>query len=107
MDVIEFSTEVMKLAAYVIVDAEALDDALYADVIERSPAITEAHGGKYLVRGGIGQTFVGNRPPHFVVIVEFENMDRLLAWQRDLVAAGLIDEIERSANAIGIIVEGV
>ncbi len=95
------------MAAYVIVDAESLDDALYADVIEKAPAITEAHGGKYLVRGGKGETFVGNRPAHFVVVVEIENMERLLAWQRDLAAAGLIDEIERSANAIGIIVEGV
>ena len=40
------------MAAYVIVDNEITDQALFADYAREIVAVTEAHGGRYLVRGG-------------------------------------------------------
>ena len=62
------------MAAYVISEVEVLDQiameryrALAADSID-------AHGGRYLVRGGAAETVEGSPPPKTIIIVEFSSM---------------------------------
>ena len=64
------------MAAYVIVDNEITDQALFEEYAQGIMQVTAAQGGKYLVRGGATEVIEGNRTPHRVVVIEFQNLDQ-------------------------------
>jgi uncharacterized protein (DUF1330 family) len=49
------------MAAYVIVDIDIQDAALYDEYRKRVPASIEKYGGKFLVRGGRFEQLEGRR----------------------------------------------
>lgn len=54
------------MAGYALIDVEITDHAVFAEFRERAPAVVEAHGGRFLVRGGRRgqiQTLVASPPP--------------------------------------------
>ena len=63
------------MAGYVLIDSEVTDAAVFAGFLERVPATVDAYGGRYLVRGGAAEVTVGDWTPHFVVVVEFDNVE--------------------------------
>jgi uncharacterized protein (DUF1330 family) len=67
-------------AAYVISEAEILDEDL-ANAYRRLAAESIAEfGGRYLVRGGERQLIEGSPPPQVLVIVEFPSMNIAKQW---------------------------
>ena len=95
------------MAAYVIVDNEITDPALFAEYARDIVAVTEAHGGRYLVRGGATEVVEGTRAPHRVVVIEFENLDGARGFVNDPQYVRLADIRGRSSITTTIIVEGV
>ncbi|MEU9115799.1 DUF1330 domain-containing protein [Streptomyces sp. NPDC048483] len=70
------------MTAYVIVDAEVLDEErarAYRALAEPSIAL---HGGRYLVQGTVPEAAEGSwpSPSRVMTVVEFPDMDRLKEW---------------------------
>ncbi len=95
------------MAAYVIVDSEITDQALFDEYARDIVAVVERCGGKYLVRGGSTEVVSGNRTPHRVVVIEFENIERARAYANDPESRRLGEIRDRSSTSTTIIVEGV
>ncbi len=68
------------MTAYVIVEIEVLDPEKYAVYREMAPPLVAAYGGKYLARGGKTVLLEGEKDPERLVILEFESVERALAW---------------------------
>ena len=68
------------MAAYVILDIEVVDPALYEVYKKSSTQAAASFGGKFIVRGGKAETLEGDRQPHRVVVLEFANAERARAW---------------------------
>jgi len=95
------------MAAYVIADNEITDQALFADYARDIVAVTEAHGGRYLVRGGATEVVEGNWTPHRVVVIEFEDIEHARSFASDPDYVRLADLRGRSSVTSTVIVEGV
>ncbi|MCL4489636.1 MAG: DUF1330 domain-containing protein [Chloroflexi bacterium] len=68
------------MAAYVIVDIDVTDPAIYEEYKKLAPAAVAAYGGKYLARGGPAQVLEGNWAPKRLVILEFPSVDQAKKW---------------------------
>jgi uncharacterized protein (DUF1330 family) len=68
------------MAAYYVADIDVTDPEKYKAYAAGAPATVEAHGGRYLVRGGATQTLEGDANPKRFVIVEFPDTAALHAW---------------------------
>jgi uncharacterized protein (DUF1330 family) len=68
------------MAAYIHGDIDITDPAAYEEYRRLVPAMIAAHGGRYLVRGGATNVLEGDAAPKRQVILEFPDMDRLLAF---------------------------
>jgi uncharacterized protein (DUF1330 family) len=68
------------MAAYVLVDIEIQDPALYEKYKLLAPPAIAAHGGRYLARGGRMEVLEGTWSPKRAVILEFPSLDQAKAW---------------------------
>lgn len=68
------------VTAYVIVDIEVTDPVNYETVKKMTPAVVAQYGGKYLSRGGTTEVIEGDWHPRRLVILAFENSDKVKAW---------------------------
>jgi len=68
------------LAAYVIVDIDIQNAALYDEYRKRVPATIEKYGGKFLVRGGRFEQLEGGWRPTRLVLLEFPSMEQAKRW---------------------------
>jgi len=67
-------------AAYLVGDIEVTDPDTYAKYAAGVPDTVAAYGGRYLIRGALGEVFEGSWSPKRLVVLEFESMDRAKAW---------------------------
>ena len=68
------------MSAYVIVDIEIHDPAVYDEYRKVvGPTLTQ-YGGKFVVRGGKIDVLEGNWNPKRIVILEFESAVRAREW---------------------------
>lgn len=68
------------MSAYVIVDIEIHDPAVYDEYRKVvGPTLTQ-YGGKFVVRGGKIDVLEGNWNPKRIVILEFESAARAREW---------------------------
>ena len=95
------------MAGYVLIDSEVTDEALFAEFRGRVAATIEAHGGRYLVRGGATEVIEGEWMPDRIVVVEFDNVEQARAWLSSPEYIEIKEIRTKSANASVIIVEGV
>ena len=95
------------MAGYIIVDAEITDEARFAEFAERIVDVVDAHGGKYLVRGGAAEAITGDWTPHRVVVMEFESAERARECINSSAYEELTDLRVVGAKTRMIIVEGV
>ena len=95
------------MAAYLISDGEVTDAALFAEFAEGILPVMDAHGGKYLVRGGATQVVGGDFTPHRLVVIEFESMERLQALIASPEYIEMAEIRDKSSNSNTIIVDGV
>ena len=94
------------MAAYLIADLDITDPVVFEEYRQQVAPLVAKYGGKYVVRGGAIETVEGDWSPKRLVILEFENMERLKAWYegddyRPVMAMRL-----RSAHSNVVIVEG-
>ena len=68
------------MAAYLIVDVEVRDPALYEEYRKRVPETVARYGGRFLVRGGAFETLEGSWQPTRLVILEFPSMEQARRW---------------------------
>ncbi len=68
------------MSAYVIVDIEVTDPAVYEEYKKLAPAGIAAYGGRYLARGGRVENLEGDWAPKRLVILEFDSVERAQAW---------------------------
>ncbi len=68
------------MTAYVIVDIEVIDLEGYKEYIKLAPTSVILYGGKYIARGGRNETLEGNWRANRLVILEFENLEKVKAW---------------------------
>ena len=95
------------MAGYVIVHNEITDEPLFAEFRQRVAATIEAHGGRYLVRGGATEVIDGDWVPERIVVVEFDSVDQARAWLSSPEYTAIKDIRVKSGKASVIIVEGV
>jgi len=69
------------LSAYVIVNVEVTDPEAYAEVVRLTPPTVHAYGGRYLARGGRTAVFSGDWNPKRLVILQFDSLEQVHAWQ--------------------------
>jgi uncharacterized protein (DUF1330 family) len=69
------------MAAYVILDVEVTDPALYEEYKKLSGEALRPFGGRFVVRGGPVETLEeGDWTPHRIVVLEFESAGRAREW---------------------------
>ncbi len=95
------------MAAYVLVDNEITDQSQFDEYIQRIPQVVEAHGGRYLVRGGAAQIVEGAWTPHRVVVIEFDSLDRANAFVNSTEYQELSVIRTRSTVTSTVIVDGL
>ena len=95
------------MAAYLISDGDVTDPALFAEFAEGILPVMDAHGGKYLVRGGATQVVGGDFTPHRLVVIEFESMERLQALIASPEYLRMAEIRDKSSNSNTIIVDGI
>ncbi|MFZ0845624.1 MAG: DUF1330 domain-containing protein [Pseudolabrys sp.] len=92
--------------AFHVAETEVFDrDGYVKNFIPLADPITKAGGGRFLVRGGNPVAMDGDAPKGRVVILEFENMDKLKAWRASMKDADAVRE--KYAKTRTYAVEGV
>lgn len=97
----------MAVAAYIFASVEITDPAAYEEYRRRVPAVIEAYGGRYLVRGGAVERLEGDGELDRLVILEFPDMARLKAFYQSAQYQLLLAIRQRAARSNLIAVEGV
>ena len=95
------------MPAYLFANVEVTDAAGYEQYRQRVSATIEAHGGRYVVRGGATEVLEGDWTPKRLVILEFPDMARLKAWYQSPEYRPLIELRQRTASSTLVAVEGV
>lgn len=68
------------MAAYVVVDIDVHDPDQYETYKPLAAPTVEAHGGKYLVRGGAVEILEGQWQPKRFVVLEFPTVEQAKEW---------------------------
>ena len=95
------------MPAYLFANLQIADTAAFEEYRERVPAVIEAFGGRYLVRGGRFETLEGDAPGSRLVIVEFPDMSRLKAFYNSAEYLPLLEMRNRAAISTLLAIEGV
>lgn len=95
------------MAAYLLVDNQVTDEAQFDEYVRRIPGVVEAHGGKYLVRGGATRVVEGSWQPHRVVVIEFGSLESANAFVESPEYAELSEIRNKSTVTSTVIAEGV
>ena len=93
--------------AYVIAQVEVTDPEAYAAYRQQVPASLEAHGGRFIVRGGAQEVTEGDWPTDRTVVLEFASRADARAWYDGPAYAEAKKARWRSAVTNMLIVEGV
>lgn len=95
------------MAAYVVVEITTRDPGTMARYREIARPIVEAHGGRYLARGGATRALEGGWEPERLVILEFPDMARAVAWWECAEYAEARDLRQRAGETRMVVVEGL
>lgn len=63
------------MTAYAIVRVHVTDPDQYKNYMALSPGAVEAHGGKFIARGGEAEVLEGDADDRRVVLLEFPSME--------------------------------
>ena len=95
------------MSALVVVEVEITDESLYGQFREQVTSTIEAHGGKFVVRGGELEVVLGDWTPKRLAILEFDNLEKVHAWLESPEYTALADIRDRSSNINMVAVQGV
>ena len=74
---------------------------------ERVTSTVEAHGGKFVARGGEIEVIMGEWTPKRLAILEFDNVQQVHTWLNSPEFVALNDIRSRSSNINMVVVEGL
>jgi uncharacterized protein (DUF1330 family) len=94
------------MSAYVIGDIDVHDSDAYADYAAGAPATVDAYGGRYIVRGGAPEVVEGEWPAKRIVVLEFPDRERAIAWIEGPEYAPLRAKRQACATARFVVVDG-
>jgi uncharacterized protein (DUF1330 family) len=95
------------VAAYIIVNIDVKDSAVYEEYKSRVPTLIRRHGGEYLVRGGNLKIAEGDWTPSRLVVLRFADMAAAQAFYDDPDYEPLKALRQRASQSNLIFVEGV
>ena len=95
------------MSAYVITDVEITDSDLYGEFLKQVTSTVEAHGGKFVARGGEIDVILGDWTPKRLAILEFDSIQRVREWLKSPEYVALDDVRSRSSNINMVVVEGL
>lgn len=95
------------MAAYLIVRVNVTDMTQYQEYMKLTPAIVEAHGGKFIARGGDVLTLEGPDETRRVVLLEFPTKQDAEAFYKSDAYQAAIAVRKDAAEAEFIVVDGV
>lgn len=95
------------MAAYLIANIEITDSAGFARYGQAVPPVVAAHGGRYLVRGGVVSKQEGDLDPQRLVIIEFPTLDDAHRFYGSADYAPLLELRTKSTKSSVVIAEGV
>ena len=95
------------MPAYIYANVEVTDPAAYEAYRAEVPALIQAHGGAYLVRGGEVTVLEGHGVPQRQVILEFPDMARLQAFYRSPEYQRLVALRQGASTGTLFAIEGV
>ena len=95
------------MSAYVITDVEITDASLYGEFMNQVTRTVEAHGGRFVARGGELEVILGNWTPKRLAILEFDSLQQIRTWLNSPEYTALDDIRSRSSNINMVIVEGL
>lgn len=68
------------MPAYVIAEVDVTDPDTYAQYRAAVPASLEAHGGRFVARGGETASLEGDWQPKRIVVIEFDDLEAARRW---------------------------
>jgi uncharacterized protein (DUF1330 family) len=95
------------MPAYVFLDIHVDDPEAYAPYRGPAGATVEAHGGRYLARGGAHEVLEGDWDVDRLVIVEFPSMDAARGWYHSPEYQEVAPIRQAASYGRAVIVEGV
>ena len=95
------------MSAYVITEVEITDASLYGEFRERVTSTVEAHGGRFVARGGELEVVLGDWTPKRLAILEFDSVQQVHAWLNSPEYVALDNIRSRSSNINMVVVEGL
>lgn len=94
------------MSIYMIIDLEITDPEVYAEYVEKVPAVIKKYGGKYVIRGGKITPLAGDWNPERIVVLEFPSQEHVNKWALSPEQMPLAELRRKSTNARTIMVEG-
>ena len=94
------------MKGYMLIDTEILDQEVFAEFAVKIVDAMEAHGGRFLVRGGTTEVIDGDWEPHRIVIMEFDSFERAQGFVRSSEYGALQDLRARCMNSRTMVVAG-
>jgi uncharacterized protein (DUF1330 family) len=96
------------MAAYAVGRLSMRDPSWVKDYGQRTAALVDKHGGRYLVRATAVERLEGAEPlPSVVVVIEFPSMANARAWYADPDYAPLIRLRQTGSDLDFVLVEGL
>jgi len=95
------------MPAYIIVEIEITNPVGYEEYKKQAAATVEQYGGKYIVRGGACETLEGDWKPKRIVVLQFDNMERVKAWLNSPEYVEPRKQRHRTAKTRMILVDGL
>ncbi|MAO90469.1 MULTISPECIES: DUF1330 domain-containing protein [unclassified Hwanghaeella] len=95
------------MKAYFIANIAVTDPETYKSYTAQAPATIEAHGGRYLVRGGAHETMEGDWKPNRIVVLEFPDMATAKGWYNSPEYQEIVGIRHASTTGSSILIEGL
>ena len=95
------------MPAYVIFDIHVDDPDAYAPYREPAGKTVEAHGGRYLARGGANEVLEGDWDVDRLVVLEFPSMEQAQAWYRSAEYQEVAPIRQAASHGRGVLLDGV
>ena len=91
---------------YFIGQIDITDPQAYGQYRDKVPAIVQAHGGRYLVRGGALELAEGDAPLPRTVVLEFPSVAAAKAWYESPEYQAILPIRLGASNGTAFFVEG-
>ena len=95
------------MAAYVIVQEDIKDEAMFDQYRKQVVPTITAHGGKFIVRGGKFTVVEGSWPMPRLVVIEFPSRQAAETWYRSPEYQKILPLRLKSGTGNFVIVDGV